>query len=68
LPGEELSADRRPEQRQQSAMALARSPACLTGCGSRATLFFVHECSHQDIAVFLDLSVATSKTASTPPV
>jgi DNA-directed RNA polymerase specialized sigma24 family protein len=31
LPGEELSAHRRPEQRQQSAMALARSPACLTG-------------------------------------
>ncbi len=59
LPGEELSADRRLEQRQQSAMALAAIARLPDRLREPATLFFVHECSHQDIAVFLDLSVAT---------
>jgi F0F1-type ATP synthase beta subunit len=59
LPGDELSADRRLEQRQQSVMALAAIAALPDRLREPATLFFVHECSHQDIAVFLDLSVAT---------
>jgi RNA polymerase sigma factor (sigma-70 family) len=58
-PGEELSVDRRLEQRQQSAMALAAIAGLPDKLREPATLFFIHECSHQDIAVFLGLSVAT---------
>jgi RNA polymerase sigma-70 factor (ECF subfamily) len=58
-PGEELSADRSLEQRQQSAMALAAIAGLPDKLREPATLFFIHECSHQDIAVFLGLSVAT---------
>jgi RNA polymerase sigma factor (sigma-70 family) len=58
-PGDELPADRRLEQRQQSAMALAAIAGLPGKLREPATLFFVHECSHQDIAVFLGLPVAT---------
>jgi RNA polymerase sigma factor (sigma-70 family) len=54
LPGEELSADRRLEQHQQSVTALAAIAGLPDSLREPATLFFVHECSHQDIAVFLD--------------
>jgi RNA polymerase sigma factor (sigma-70 family) len=59
LPGEELPADRRLEQRRQSAMALAAIAGLPDRLREPATLFFIHECSHQDIAVFLGLSVTT---------
>jgi RNA polymerase sigma factor (sigma-70 family) len=59
LPGDELAADRRLEQRQQSVAALAAIAGLSDSLREPATLFFVHECSHQDIAVFLDLSAAT---------
>lgn len=59
LPGEEVLADRRLEQRQQSATALAAIGGLPDKLREPAMLFFIHECSHQDIAVFLGLSVAT---------
>jgi RNA polymerase sigma factor (sigma-70 family) len=59
LPAEELPADRRLEQRRQSAMALAAIAGLPDRLREPATLFFIHECSHQDIAVFLGLPVAT---------
>jgi RNA polymerase sigma factor (sigma-70 family) len=59
LPGEEVLADRRLEQHRQSAMALAAIAGLPGKLREPATLFFIHECSHQDIAVFLGLPVAT---------
>jgi RNA polymerase sigma factor (sigma-70 family) len=59
LPGEEVLADRLLEQRRQAAMALAAIAALPDKLREPATLFFIHECSHQDIAVFLGLPVAT---------
>src|SRR5215467_3582663 len=59
LPGEAVLADRLLEQRRQSAMALAAIAGLPDRLREPATLFFIHECSHQDIAVFLGLSVAT---------
>ena len=59
LPGEEVLPDRRLEQRRQSAMALAAIAGLPGKLREAATLFFIHECSHQDIAVFLSLPVAT---------
>jgi RNA polymerase sigma factor (sigma-70 family) len=59
LPGEEVLADRLLEQRRQSAMALAAIAGLPARLREPATLFFIHQCSHQDIAVFLGLSVAT---------
>jgi hypothetical protein len=54
-----MLADHRLEQRQQSAMALAAIAGLPDKLREPAMLFFVHECSHQDIAVFLRLPVAT---------
>jgi len=59
LPGEAVLADRLLEQRRQSAMALAAIAGLPDRLREPATLFFIHECSHQDIAVFLGLPVAT---------
>jgi RNA polymerase sigma factor (sigma-70 family) len=59
LPSEEPAADQRIEQRQHAQAVLAtlsRLPARLR---EPAMLFFVHECSHQDIATFLGLTLAT---------
>jgi RNA polymerase sigma factor (sigma-70 family) len=47
------------EHRQQAAKALVAIAALPTLLREPATLFFVHECSHQDIATFLNLPVAT---------
>jgi hypothetical protein len=54
-----LLAERLLEQRRQSAMALAAMARLPDRLREPAMLFFIHECSHQDIAVFLGLSVAT---------
>jgi RNA polymerase sigma factor (sigma-70 family) len=59
LTAEEPPADHRLEQRQQAAAALAAIAELPDKLREPATLFFVHECSHQDIAVFLGLPVAT---------
>src|SRR5262249_49949408 len=66
LPGEEVLADRRLEQRQQSAMALAAIAGLPGKLREPATLFFIHECSHQDIAVFLGLPAAIAVVAGLP--
>jgi hypothetical protein len=47
------------EYRQQAAKALAAIATLPASLREPATLFFVHECSHQDIATFLSLPVAT---------
>jgi RNA polymerase sigma-70 factor, ECF subfamily len=47
------------EQRQQAAKALVAIATLPTLLREPATLFLVHECSHQDIATFLNLPVAT---------
>jgi RNA polymerase sigma factor (sigma-70 family) len=59
LPSEEPPADHRLEQRQQATAALAAIAELPDKLREPATLFFVHECSHQDVATFLGLSVTT---------
>jgi RNA polymerase sigma factor (sigma-70 family) len=59
LPSDEQPADYILEQRRQAAAALAAISELPDALREPATLFFVHECSHQDIATFLGLSVAT---------
>jgi hypothetical protein len=59
LPGDEPPADHRLAQRQHAIAALAAIAELPDKLREPATLFFVHECSHQDIATFLGLPVAT---------
>ena len=59
LPSEEQPADYIVEQRRQAAAALAAISELPDALREPATLFFIHECSHQDIATFLGLSVTT---------
>jgi RNA polymerase sigma factor (sigma-70 family) len=59
LPAEDVPADRRLEQRQRFALALAAIAALPAKLREPAALFFIHDCSHRDIAVFLGLSVET---------
>src|SRR5712671_988573 len=59
LPDEEPLPDHILEQRRQAAAALAAISELPDKLREPATLFFVHECSHQDVATFLGLSVAT---------
>jgi len=47
------------DQRRQAAAALAALSELPDRLREPATLFFVHECSHQDVATFLGLSVVT---------
>src|SRR5882672_2018421 len=47
------------EQRRQAAAALAAISELPDKLREPAALFFVHECSHQDVATFLGLSVVT---------
>ena len=56
---EDAAPDDRLERRQQAATALAAIAALPNSLREPAMLFFVHECSHQDIATFLSLPVAT---------
>jgi RNA polymerase sigma factor (sigma-70 family) len=51
--------DQRLVERQQLAAALGAIGKLPLPLREAATLFFVHECSHQDIATFLGLSVTT---------
>jgi RNA polymerase sigma factor (sigma-70 family) len=59
LPDEEPLPDHILEQRRQATAALAAISELPDRLREPATLFFVHECSHQDVATFLGLSVAT---------
>ena len=59
LPSDEPPADHRLAQRQQATAALAAIADLPDKLREPATLYFVHECSHQDIATFLGLPVAT---------
>ena len=59
VPSDDPSAERIFEQRRQASAALAAISELPAPLREPATLFFVHECSHQDVATFLGLSVAT---------
>jgi RNA polymerase sigma factor (sigma-70 family) len=59
VPNEEAVPDEQLGHRQQAAAALAAIASLPASLREPATLFFVHECSHQDIATFLNLPVAT---------
>jgi RNA polymerase sigma factor (sigma-70 family) len=56
---EEPGPERQVECRQRAAAALAAIAALPNSLREPATLFFVHDCSHQDIATFLNLPLAT---------
>jgi Sigma-70, region 4 len=59
LPSEAPGADHIVQRRDEAAAALAAIAQLPDALREPATLFFVHECSHQDIAAFLGLSVPT---------
>jgi RNA polymerase sigma factor (sigma-70 family) len=59
VPSDDPSAERIFEQRRQASAALTAISELPAPLREPATLFFVHECSHQDVATFLGLSVAT---------
>src|SRR5262249_35848223 len=59
LPGEEPLPDYILEQRRQAAAALAAISELPDRLREPATLAFVHDASHQDVAPFLGLSLAT---------
>jgi len=58
VASEEVAADHRLEQRQGVAAVMAAMAELPDELREPAMLFFVHECSHQDIANFLGLSAA----------
>jgi RNA polymerase sigma-70 factor, ECF subfamily len=59
IASEEPGAEHRVEQRQRAVTALRAMAELPDALREPAMLFFVHECSHQDIATFLNLSVTT---------
>jgi RNA polymerase sigma factor (sigma-70 family) len=59
IPSDDPPADHILEQRLQAAAALAAISELPDRLREPATLFFVHECSHQDVATFLGLSLPT---------
>src|SRR5712692_6439188 len=52
VASEQLPPDDQLDQRQQAAAALAAIAELPATLREPATLFYVHECSHQDIAIF----------------
>ena len=56
VPSEEPAADHRIEQRQHAHAVLATLSTLPARLREPAMLFFVHECSHQDIATFFSAS------------
>jgi RNA polymerase sigma factor (sigma-70 family) len=64
LPSDEQPADYIVKQRRQAAAALAAISELPDALREPATLFFIQECSHQDIATFLGLSVARAVSRS----
>ena len=59
VASEEPAADRVLDSRHQYRVALGALAGLSPNLREPATLFYVHDCSHQDIAAFLTLSVAT---------
>jgi len=59
LPADQPAADDRLEQRNQARLALAAIADLPATLREAAVLFYVHDCSHQDIAAFLSLPVTT---------
>jgi RNA polymerase sigma-70 factor (ECF subfamily) len=59
LPDEEALPDHVLEQRRQAAAALAAIAGLPDRLREPATLAFVHDCSHQDVATFLGLSLTS---------
>jgi RNA polymerase sigma-70 factor, ECF subfamily len=59
IASEEPGPEHRIEHRQRAATALNAMAELPDTLREAAMLFFVHECSHQDIATFLNLSVTT---------
>jgi RNA polymerase sigma factor (sigma-70 family) len=59
LPSDDSPADHILEHRRQAAAALAAISELPDNLREPAALFFIHECSHQDIAAFLGLSAGT---------
>jgi RNA polymerase sigma factor (sigma-70 family) len=59
LPAEAVPADRRLERREQAAAALAAIAHLPQALREAVVLFYVHDCSQQDIATFLGLPVTT---------
>ena len=59
VPSDDPPADHILEQRRQAAAALAAISELPDALREPAALFFIHECSHQDIAAFLGLSAVT---------
>jgi RNA polymerase sigma factor (sigma-70 family) len=59
VPTEEPGPERRVESSQRAAVAFAAIAALPDALREPAALFFVHDCSHQDIATFLNLPLAT---------
>jgi RNA polymerase sigma factor (sigma-70 family) len=59
LPDEQPLPDYMLEQRRQAAAALAAISELPDRLREPATLAFVHDCSHQDVATFLGLSLTT---------
>ena len=59
VPSEAPAADQVVQHRDEAASALAAIAQLPDALREPATLFFVHECSHRDIATFLGLSVPT---------
>ena len=59
LPSDDAPADHILDQRRQAAAALAAISELPDNLREPAALFFIHECSHQDIAAFLGLSAGT---------
>jgi RNA polymerase sigma factor (sigma-70 family) len=51
--------DRRLEQQREAATALAAIAELPDSLREPATLFYIHECSHQDIAAFLSIPATT---------
>jgi hypothetical protein len=59
VPDEDSLPNQILDARRKAAAALAAISELPDRLRQPATLFFVHECSHQDVATFLGLSVAT---------
>jgi RNA polymerase sigma factor (sigma-70 family) len=59
IPSEEPGPEHQVEYRQRAAAALAAIAVLPDRLREPATLFYLHECSHQDIATFLNLPLAT---------
>jgi RNA polymerase sigma factor (sigma-70 family) len=59
VPADEPAPDRRAEQRQEASAVLAAVGGLAQPLREVVTLYYVHDCSHQDIATFLGVPVTT---------